>query len=128
MWRLMKKVDKVTSKWNNLSIQNKLIITFFLTSAIMLVVNFMMYTNINGMISQIEDVYESNVQLNDLRDSIEEVQSSMTEYLNTKSSESISGYFGKEQQLRTKMLYHNTEITNNEYYILEKNLNNLSEQ
>ena len=55
-------------RFANLSIQTRLTILFLLTTALIFVVNVYVYVNINQMIGRIEEVYSSNVSLNELSD------------------------------------------------------------
>ena len=77
----------------NATIQGKLIFAFILTTMVLLFVNFYIYYNINLMVMNLNKIYMSNVELNELLDSLDDVQDSMTEYLNTKTTDSMETYF-----------------------------------
>ena len=81
----------------HLTIQTKLIFVFIITSIIVFIVNLFVYVNLNQMVSKIEEIYASNVNLNDLTEALSDVQLSMTDYLNTKSSDAIEQYYRSEQ-------------------------------
>lgn len=114
-------------KWNKLSLQWKLTLAFAFTSIIMLSINFVMYMNINQMMARIDKVYASNVNLNELSDSLNNLQNSMTEYLNTKSSDAIDSYYRNEQKYLTLLNDLNVLITDNEMLLMEKNIKYMSE-
>ncbi len=114
-------------KWNKLSLQWKLTTAFVFTSFIMLIVNFIMYFNINQMMGKIDEVYVSNTNLYELSDSLNNLQNSMTEYLNTKSSDAIDAYYRSEQKYRKLLDKLNVTITDNEMLLMEKNIKNMSE-
>lgn len=115
------------TRWNKLSLQWKLTAAFVLTSVIILIVNLIMYYSINKMMGKIDQVYVSNVNLNELSDSLDEVQDSMTQYLNTKSSDAIDAYYRSEQKYQKLLHNLNTEITDNEMLLMEKNIKTMSE-
>jgi sensor histidine kinase YesM len=86
-----------------------------------------MYVNINAMISKINEAYISNVNLNELSESLTSIQESMTDYLNTKSSEALQGYYYSEQAYSKRLNKLNTTITDSHILLMEKNIKNMSE-
>lgn len=122
--------NKIWNKYKGykLTIQMKLVLVFLLTSVIIFAVNFLIYMNINRMISRIDEIYVSNVSLNELEEILDSVQSNLTDYLNTKSSDSMEGYYKGEQSYRTMIEELNGDIISNDLMLLEKNIKNLSEQ
>ncbi len=82
----------------NLPIQTRLILIFLLTTALIFIVNVYVYVNMNHIIGRIEALYSSNVSLNELADKLSEVQDGMTDYLKTKSSESLEDYYRYAQE------------------------------
>lgn len=117
----------LASKWGKLSLQWKLTAAFVFISIIILFVNLIMYFSINNMMGRINQVYVSNINLNDLSDSLDDVQNTMTQYLNTKSSDAIDAYYRSEQNYRRLLLNLNTNITDNEMLLMEKNIKGMSE-
>lgn len=115
------------SKWKNLSIKRKMILAFVLTSAVMFAINICMYWQVNQTIRQIDQVYISNLSLNELSQAFEKVQSDMYSYLRVKSSNSLSDYYRSEQAYREKIEQLNKATTDNEMLMLEKNIRNMSE-
>lgn len=111
----------------NLSIQTKLIMVFFFTSLVFFGMNLFMFLNINRVIRQIDQVYMSNVALNELGDALKHVQNDMTDYLNTKSSDAIQNYYRSEQEYRKHLDNLNTQATDDHMKLKEKNIRNLSE-
>jgi len=90
-------------KKRNWSIQTRLISIFILTISIIFAVNCAMFLSINRVINKIDQVYMTNVLLNGLTESLSKVQDSMTEYLNTKSTDSIEKYFKAEQDYKDQL-------------------------
>lgn len=118
---------KSRHRWKNLSLQQKLTALFVLTAGIILAVNLYMYALINEMTGRVEQVYDSNVQLNDLADRLNQVHGNMKEYLMTKSSDAMENYYRSEQEYRDQMDDLNRETTDDERLLTEKNIANLSQ-
>ena len=110
------------TRWNNASLQLKLTISFSFTLIIILVMNIFMYTNINKMIGRVDEVYASNINLNELSDALEQVQDSVKGYLDTKSSVALDTYYRAEQDYRRLLENPNQDITGNYMEIMEKNI------
>ncbi len=114
------------NKWKNFTIQKKLTWTFILTTLIILFVNFYLYNNINSLVNNIDKIYMSNVKLNELSVMLTNVQQSMTDYLNTKTSDAMSEYYRNEQEYANLVAQLNDKTTNNELLLMEKNIRNMS--
>ena len=88
---------KLTDAFAALSIRTKLICVFVLTILVMLLVNVFMYLNINKITVQLDEIYADNVRLNAIADALDGLQSSMTSYLNTKTTDAMEEYYKNEQ-------------------------------
>lgn len=110
-----------------LSIRTKLIMMFVLTAALMFLINIVLYTEINRSMQKLDEVYATNVSLNELTECLEKTQEEVTEYLNTKSTDSLENYYRHVQQYRSMLMQLNGSIVDNEMKILEKNIRNMSE-
>lgn len=108
------------------SIQTKLITVFLFTSFILLMVNVIMNQNMNNMINEIDKVYISNVNLNELQYVLKQVQDSTSEYLNTKSSDAMQSYYKSEDQYMSLIDHLNSDIVNDDSRIIEKNIKKMS--
>lgn len=113
-------------KWKNLSIQLKLIAAFLLTFFLIFFVNLILYANINFMSGRIDQVYQSNSSLNELSEALSAVHSSMTEYLNVKSSDTLDSYYRNSQELNRRLQELNTEICSDELLMMERNIRNMT--
>ncbi len=120
-----------------LSVQSKLLLSHTVTSLLVIIVNIILFVSINNITGDLNRAYETNVLINELTDSLERVQSSMTEYLNTKSTASIESYYDYEQEYRDKlqavidanMAARGTQAgrsISNANSVLLENINNLS--
>ena len=78
--------------------------------------------NINKMMGQVDEVYASNVNLNELSDALEQVQDAVKGYLVTKSSDALDTYYRAEQDYRRLLNNLNQEISGNYMEIMEKNI------
>lgn len=110
-----------------MTLQQKLTTVFVLTSVIILAVNLYMYTIVNEMTGKVEQVYVSNVRLNVLAETLDDVQESTEEYLNTKSSEAMEAYYRSEQDYRELMEELNQQTVDDEKLLMEKHIYHLSE-
>ena len=110
-----------------LSIRSKLIMVFGLTAALMFVINIILYAEINSSMKKLDEVYATNVSLNELTECLENTQEEVVDYLNTKSSDSLENYYRYVQQYNDMLEQLNGTIVDNEMKILEKNIKNMSE-
>lgn len=109
-----------------ISIQVKFTIAVTATTLMILAVNLFMFYNINFMITKLDQIYVSNVNLNALSDTLDQVQSNMTDYLNTKSSDSMEEYYRKEQEFQELVEALHGETTGDGLLLMEKNIKNMS--
>lgn len=117
----------LVTKWNNASIQIKLTVSFTFTLIIILVMNLFMYVNINSMTSRVDEVYVSNVNLNELSEALQVLHESVRGYLDTKSSDSLDSYYRADQEYRELLEGLNQRVVNNRMKITEKNIKAQSE-
>ncbi|MDL2295732.1 sensor histidine kinase [Lachnospiraceae bacterium OttesenSCG-928-E19] len=109
------------------SIGRKLNLVFLVVFGIVFLVNAFTYYSLNRAISRIDNVYSSNIQLNDLMENLENVQSYLYQYLSTKSSESLESYYEFEQDYRDNIEELNIDILNDSNSLMEKNIFYLSD-
>ena len=72
------------------SISTKMIVLLIFTSIMTLVINIIMFVNINQALGQIEQVYAPNVQLNEMEEDLDKIQEQLLSYLRTKSKAGFS--------------------------------------
>lgn len=114
-------------KEKNISIQTKLIGIFLFATIIIFIVNMYMYMSFNKMIERIDHIYAGNAELVELQNGLNQVQTSMSEYLNTKSSDSLEGYFRSAEQYSNQIQSLNEATVHNESLMMEKNIRSMSE-
>ena len=86
--RLKNKLHKI-----EISIQMKLIAVFLIMTVVLFGVNVYIYSNLDEMMLQIEQVYASNTELNELQNILTLVQDDMTEYLNLRQTDSMENFY-----------------------------------
>ncbi len=114
-------------KGRYLTLQQKLTALFVLTALFILTVNLYMFSVTNEMTGKVEEVYASNVNLNELAGKLDQVQKSMEEFLNTRSSDAMEDYYRSDQAYREMIERLNVQVTDNEFLLTEKNIHGLSE-
>lgn len=119
---------KRLSKWvRNLPIRLKFLLVFAMTSSVLLFVNVFMFYNINHITMRLDETYISNVKLNTMTDVLGRVQDSMTEYLNTKSSDAMKNYYRYEEELESLISELEGNTTDNGLKLMERNIRYMSE-
>ncbi len=120
-------MKKLTKSIANLSIRIKFVIVFVLTSLILLILNTYMFYNINHITRRLDEIYISNVKLNTMTDVLERVQGSMTEYLNTKTSDAMEDYYRHEEEFAGLVDELENKTTDNSLKLMERNIRYMSE-
>ena len=119
-------MNKVKSLFMQLPIRVKLGSIFFFAFFLLFGVMIFFYSNVNATVNQIDSVYASNTRLNSLRDTLENVQNNLYQYLNTRSSEALENYYIYEASFIRQLGELNNETINNTPLLLEKNISNIS--
>lgn len=109
------------------SIRTRLLKVFMIVSASVFAVNIYIYYNLNKTIKEIDSVYSSNIQLNELSGLLENVQNELYQYLNTKSSDSLESYYTYEQDYRNYIERLNKKTVSETTLLTEKNIFRMSE-
>ena len=110
------------------SLQLKLSIIFIMASILIFIVNTMLVFGINTMTREMDSVYRDNLKLNELAEALADVQSNMTDYLNTKTSDSLERYYKSEQDYYKLVYELNNSVTGDTYDLMEKNIRNMSNE
>lgn len=109
------------------SIRLRLVLVFALTTGVVLFANVFMYYIINKSIGSIDEVYVSNLGLNELMESLDSLHEYVYEYLNTKSSDSLENYYRSDQAYKNLVSDLKTDVADNNNIIMQKNIKNMSE-
>lgn len=81
----------------------------------------------SSILKQIEKTYFGNQLLMKNQEILQNIQGDVNEYLNTKSTKSLSDYYDKESEYRKLLKSFNTGMTGNEELMMEKNIYHMSE-
>lgn len=109
------------------SIRTKLVQVFVFVFTVVFTVNGYLYFNLNRTIREIDNVYGSNIQLNEMSATLEKVQEMLYQYLDTKGSDFLESYYTYEQEYRNMAEKLNTTVVSNPTKLAEKNIYNMSE-
>lgn len=112
----------------NLSLQGKISSIYILTNVLVFVVNVLLILGINRMSGEMEMVYRDNLQLNELAQALDEVQNSMTNYLNVKTSDALEDYYRSEQDYMNLVDGLSDDVTGISYDRMKRNIKHMSEQ
>ncbi len=119
--------EKIYRMWLDQPLARKLIMATIFTAVTLFVCNLVMYSQINSMIRRINSVYSSNVNLSELSDSLERVQTSMYRYLEIRDYSALMQYYLAEEDYRELFGQLNDMVSNSPTQVLEKNIRNMSE-
>ena len=109
----MKLLPKLQRRFVNLPLRTKLVLVFAFTMLMVGFVNIYMQVSINSVVNTIDKVYASNISLNQLLTSLDDVQSNMFRYLNTKSTSALNDYYVSEQSYSEQIMSLNSRPTDN---------------
>lgn len=115
------------SKFRSLPLQGKISIIYIFANLLVLIVNVLLLVGINSMSYEMDMVYQDNLHLNEMVLALEDVQDSMTDYLNAKTSDSLEDYYRSEQNYREMIQELNDEVTGLSFSRMERNIKNMSE-
>ena len=112
----------------DLSLQGKISSIYILTNLFVCLVNILLILGINRMSGEMEMVYRDNLNLNELSESLDAVQSSMTDYLNAKTSDSLEEYYRNSQNYIQLVDGLEDEINGDSYDRMKRNIKHMSGQ
>lgn len=115
-------------KFRQLSLQAKMSSIFILVNLVVFAVTVILILGINSMSSEIDMVYQGNLRLNELSDALNAVQDSMTDYLNSKTSDSLEEFYRNEQAYSQIVQEMNDEITGVSFQRMERSIRHMSEE
>ncbi|MEN6634565.1 MAG: histidine kinase [Clostridiaceae bacterium] len=123
----MKLLSRVHRTFIDLPLRTKLVLVFAFTMFMVAFVNIYMHVSINNVVGTIDKVYASNISLNQLLDSLDDVQANMFRYLNTKSTAALNDYYLSEQSYSEQIEILNDKPTDNALKLTEKNIRSISQ-
>jgi sensor histidine kinase YesM len=114
-------------KSGNASLQWKISSIYIITNLLVMLVNAVLMVGINNMYNRLDMVYQDNLHLNELSDTLSEVQDNMTDYLSSRNTDSLEEYYRSEQNFQEMLSDLNGEITGLSFDRMERNIRNMSE-
>ena len=117
---------KITEKFNR-SIQTKLMGAFLLATVLIMIMNIFMYINTNRMLASLDQVYAENINLNEISDMLDNIDTSLTGYLSTRSSAYMEDYYRYVQDYTNLIEGLYDGITQNKLLLMERDIKNMSE-
>ncbi|MBO7425174.1 MAG: histidine kinase [Clostridiales bacterium] len=115
-------------KFSDLPLQLKIAFIYVLSSVLILVVNMSLLIGITTVSARLQRTYEDNLSLNEMTKALSDVQYSMTQYLNVKSSDSLEEYYISEQTYRNLINELNVEVTDSNADVMQRNIKYMSEE
>ena len=90
-------------------------------------INFFIFEQIHTGVDRIDAVFSSNAAINDLSDTLNNLEGTVYEYLNIKGTKALENYYRYEQDYRELLDKLNDRNVDNEVKMLEKILRRMSE-
>ena len=115
------------TKFLNRPLQFKIISVCVFANLIIFLLNIFMIIGINNMSKDMEMVYQDNLSLNRLSEALGEVQDSMTEYLSSKTSESLEEYYRDAQTFSDLAQALDENVTDLTFSRMERNIRYMSQ-
>lgn len=125
---VMQEMNKKLRLFSDMSLQGKISSIYILTNLFVCLVNILLILGINRMSGEMEMVYRDNLNLNELSESLDAVQSSMTDYLNAKTSDSLEEYYRNSQIYMQLVDGLEDEINGDSYDRMKRNIKHMSGQ
>lgn len=123
----MNREGKRGRRWKDVPLGRKVLLAVVSIMLLMLVINIILYSQINKTIRRMNTVYSSNVDLTELSDSLSDVQEALYAYLSVKTSDSLENYYKSEQTYRNLLENLGNQISSNPTMLLERNIRKMSE-
>lgn len=115
------------NRFRSLPVQAKISMIYIFANLLVFVINIILLMGINSMSGEMDMVYQGNLHLNELSIALENVQDSMTDYLNAKTSDSLEDYYRSEQDYREMVQELNGDVTGVSFSRMERNIRYMSE-
>ena len=107
------------------SIRTKLLEVFVVIMVLVFVLNIYLSYNQSKAVRQIDSVYNNNIQLNNLSNTLERMQSALYQYLNTKSTDQLESFYSCEQNYNNMIQQLNHQTVDDDNKLMEKNIYNM---
>ncbi len=115
------------ARFRDLPLAYRISVIYILTNLFIFAVDIALLLGINKMSVDMEMAYQDNRHLNELSLALDSVQDSMTDYLNSKSTDSLSEYYISVQKYAELADMLTDRITDQTYGRMERNIGNMSD-
>ena len=119
---------KSDSFLRRISVKNKMVGISLLANVIILIVNVVLMFAINNLSDRMDAVFKDNLFLEELMGSINRVQDNMTEYLNNKTSDTLTEYFSSEQEFRDLVAQLDDDISSLPFTRMERSIKRMCQK
>ena len=109
----------------NMKISRKLVAVFLITSVIAMGVNLFIYINLNTAMDKINQVFSSNISLNELSNNLNEIHQGLTGYLETNGTDDLQLYYSSSQSMNLMLKELNDTVTDNSVKLAERDIRNM---
>ena len=119
---------KSDSFLRRISLKNKMVGISLLANVLILIVNVVLMFAINNLSDRMDTVFKDNLFLEELMGSITRVQDNMTEYLNNKTSDTLTEYFSSEQEFRDLVAQLDDDISSLPFTRMERSIKRMCQK
>jgi len=119
---MMKKIKEMFS-----SVQSQIMLVMAVVLAIVLAVNVFVFRQSSDMVRRTGESFVTNSSIMQLSETLQNTQTSLHGYLNTKSSSSLEDFYRFEQELRERTEPLNERNVGDSTLMLEKNIREMTE-
>ena len=121
-----KKLTWKSKHFFNRSLRTKLILPVIITMAVSLGVNLILFDRINTTVENMEQVYATNIRLNELEQLLTEMESSVYQYLNIQSQDALDTFTRNRETFEGMIQEIDDTITDHPARRMERNIRSLS--
>ncbi len=114
------------NRLKSLPLQAKISGIYIISSIMVLIVSILLIYGMNAMSVEMDMAYQDNRRLNELSESLNTVQNSMTEYLSYKTSDALENYYISDQAFNEQIEELSSDISDDKYASMERSIKNMS--
>ena len=115
-------------KFRNLPLRIKMAGISLSVNMLVFLINIVLLLAMNNMSDKIDTVYTANLQLNEISSALNDVQDSMTEYLDTKTRDSLENYYLSSQNFTELIENLEENITESRQGRMERSIKSMAEK
>lgn len=116
----------MNDRFHEMPLRYKIMILTLTVNLFVFAINVFLWLGVNSMSDKIDTVYQANLQLNELSAGLNNVQDSMTEYLNVKTSDSLENYYLRSGEFDNMIEFMSESITERPLGRMERSIKNMA--